>query len=142
MKLKNGLVTASEFNSSLKKLVTIEMSAKDCLSLAKAVRVIQQQQEDVRSTREAIIKQHCILGDDGNPQTKDNQAVFKSDEDKKAAFQKVTDILNEEFEIPLEKPIEIDGEVKLTPGDYLVLEGLIDIVSKPANEIRADIQDA
>lgn len=128
MRMKSEKLLRPEYMSALNKLMKKEISAKQCLQLAKTAQEIDNQFKAIQKSRKIIIENYAVLDEDGKVKTKNNSTIiFKSKEDEEECKAKIIEMLEEEFEISLKEKIKMSAEEKFTTEEMVLLEDLIEI---------------
>jgi len=128
VKLQNGLIIMPEFLEAFQKLMTMEIPVSQCVALSTAMEEINTQTTVVNRSKRVILEKYCSKDESGEPVVgEDGNATFESDEVKTKCLGDIAEIMNDEFEIHLEKKVVLPANTKMTPQEYVFLKDLIEV---------------
>jgi len=127
MNVQNDIFFRPNFTVAFKKLISYDLEASVSVRLLKSVKVLDEQQYAVMTTRDKILKEFAKVDESGEIITNNGMATFE-DREKALGFQgKLDELLRDEFELPLEKPVKIDKSTKISAQFLEALEGIAEV---------------
>jgi hypothetical protein len=123
MKLPNKIFFDQKFNSSLKKIINLDLPVKDSLALARLLHTMKSEGSIVAEIKDKLLAEYEVTFEG-------NRMIVKDPEKSSEFISKVEELLNLEFEISL------DNKIKLTPenckgvistSDILNLEPILQV---------------
>jgi hypothetical protein len=129
MKIKNALIISPEFNTAIEKLLKKEIPISLCLELSKMIEEVDTQVKIVNRARQATLEKYTRKDEKNEYMVdSDGNAIFENDTIKTKCLKELSGILNEEFDISLEKKVPLSKEDKMTSQEFMLLKDLIEIV--------------
>lgn len=126
MKIKNQIISNEKlFIPAIERLLKVSMPVKTCMQLSKSITEINQQLLAFNRAKLAFAEQHVKKDESGAFINGTSGPEYKTDKDKEEFTKKYIELCNQEFDITLQKKIELTEEVKMTAEDYGVLESLL-----------------
>ena len=129
MLVKNRTILEDQFIDAFNELLNIKMPAKQCVEVSTCMDELSAQFTILMRARKAIADKYCLKDSDDKPilDEKDN-LTFETDDLKKACFEELREIYEEETEISLTNKIKIGADVPMTPVKFSLLRDLIEVV--------------
>jgi predicted transcriptional regulator len=130
MKIKNKMILDDNFLDAFLSLLTLPMSAKQCLEVSSSVDEISGQRKIVQRTRRAIIERLCKKDSAGKVLSDGaGNILFENEESKKECMEELVEVLEEEVDISLNSIIKVDSSVTMTPLKVKLLKDIIEIIN-------------
>ena len=119
MKLKNKVLFDTLFMTSFKKLIKQPLQVSTSVELAKTFKVLSEQQKIVMSVRNTIAENLKII--------KDGKINLENDEKKLEFNKRMNELIELEFEIPLNRKLKLPNSISISGEDLIVLEDILNI---------------
>lgn len=128
MKIKNKMIIDDNFVEAFFSLLSIPMSAKQCLEVSSSVDEIAGQRQIVQRTRKAIIERFCKKDEAGKAiEDEKGQVSFENNDLKETCLYELKEVFEEEIDISLKTKVKIDKAAVMTPMKVKLLKDIIEI---------------
>lgn len=126
MRLKNSVLFDTAFVGAFKKLLAMPFPGITALRLIETFKVLNEQQGNVFAVRDQLIER-CAELEDGKAKIENDQIVWKGAEGKTEFEDEMHALIDLDFEIPLDRKIELSNRILISGEDILALKPIIDV---------------
>lgn len=128
MKLNNSVFFNEYFTEAFKRLLTFDFNSTITIRIIKSVKQIDEQQYAVMLTRDKILKETAKVNEDGSVIFEYNVAVFTSPENKTKFETRFSELIRDEFDIPITEKIKLT-KAHVISGNHLdALQNIVEVI--------------
>jgi len=135
VELSNGTILSPAFIPAVEKLLTIDITVRECISLTEAIENVNVKLGTLEKAKSSLVERFAKKGEDGKvmmePSSENPNLYYPlfGDEESKVEFSKaIRELLSETYNFPLENKIRISESVRMSTEEFRLIKDIIEVV--------------